>query len=73
MICKECAYKVIAISQTKVTFFDYLTYFTGSDKKQELVAGELIQRSLATGKHGAIMTFLKQTFDTEIEHFSYLG
>ena len=63
----------IATPQTRVTFSDYLTYFDGSDTKYELVAGKLIPMSLATRKYGAIMKFLEQTFDTEIEHFSYLG
>ena len=54
----------------ELIFFDYLTYFDGSDKKHKLVAGELIPMSLATGKHAAIMKFLEQTFDTEIERLS---
>ena len=60
----------IATPQTRVTFSDYLTYFDGSDTKYELVAGKLIPMSLATRKHGAIMKFLEQTFDTEIERLS---
>lgn len=63
----------IAIAKTnpntnsRVTFADYLTYFDGSDTKYELVDGELIAMSLATGKHGGITKFLERNLDGEIE------
>jgi len=60
----------IAIAKTRVTFADYLTYFDDSDTKYELVDGELVPMSLATGKHGGITKFLERNFDTEIERCS---
>ena len=63
----------IAIAKTtkntkpRVTFADYLTYFDGSDTKYELVDGELVAMSLATGKHGGITKFLERDLDGEIE------
>ena len=63
----------IAIAKTtkntkpRVTFADYLTYFDGSDTKYELVDGELVSMSLATGKHGGITKFLERDLDGEIE------
>ena len=63
----------IAIAKTtknakpRVTFADYLTYCDGSDTKYELVDGELVAISLATGKHGGITKFLERDLDGEIE------
>ena len=63
----------IAIAKTtkntkpRVTFADYLTYFDGSDTKYELVDGEIVSMSLATGKHGGITKFLERDLDGEIE------
>ncbi|CAN1213072.1 Putative restriction endonuclease domain-containing protein [Tumidithrix helvetica PCC 7403] len=58
---------IITNPKTRVTFADYLSYFDGSDTRYELVDGELIQMSLATGKHGAIVKFLERSLDTEID------
>jgi len=55
-------------TKSRVTFADYLTYFDGSDTKYELVDGELVAMSLATGKHGGITKFLERDLDSEIEH-----
>ncbi|MCB8763883.1 Uma2 family endonuclease [Planktothrix agardhii 1029] len=46
---------------------EYLNYNDGTDTRYELVNGELINMSLGTGKHGAIIKFLERTFDAEIE------
>ena len=54
-------------TKSRVTFADYLTYFDGSDTKYELVDGELVAMSLATGKHGRITKFLERDLDGEIE------
>ena len=54
-------------TKSRVTFADYLTYFDGSDTKYELVDGELVAMSLATGKHGGITKFLERDLDGEIE------
>lgn len=50
----------------KVSFAEYLKYNDGTDRKYELVNGELIQMSLGTGKHGAVTKFLERSFDDEI-------
>lgn len=49
----------------KLSFEEYLTYNDGTDTRYELVDGELIPRSLGTGKHGAIAKFLERLFDDE--------
>ena len=54
-------------TKSRVSFADYLTYFDGSDTKYELVDGELVAMSLATGKHGGITKFLERDIDGEIE------
>ena len=54
-------------TKSRVTFADYLTYLDGSDTKYELVDGELVAMSLATGKHGGITKFLERDLDGEIE------
>jgi len=54
------------VPKTRVTFADYLTNFDESDTRYELVNGELIPMSLATGKHGTIVKFLERSFDAEI-------
>jgi len=54
-------------TKSRVSFADYLTYFDGSDTKYELVDGELVAMSLATGKHGGITKFLERDLDGEIE------
>ncbi|NJL89719.1 MAG: Uma2 family endonuclease [Coleofasciculaceae cyanobacterium SM2_1_6] len=60
----------IIIPKTRVTFSDYLSYFDDSDTKYELVDGELIPMSLATGKHNGIMKALEHIFDVEIERLN---
>lgn len=59
--------KITPNTKSRVTFADYLTYFDGSDTKYELVDGELVAMSLATGKHGGITKFLERDLDGEIE------
>jgi Uma2 family endonuclease len=60
----------IIIPKTRVTFSDYLSYFDGSDTKYELVDGELVPMSLATGKHCEIIDRLYRIIDAEIVHLS---
>ncbi|MFB2893346.1 Uma2 family endonuclease [Aerosakkonemataceae cyanobacterium BLCC-F50] len=50
----------------KITFAEYVKYNDGTDRKYELVNGELITMSLGTGKHGAITKFLERSFDDEM-------
>ncbi len=57
----------IAISKTRVTFKDYLGYFDESDTKYELVDGELIPMSVASGKHCDIIDRIYRLIDVEIE------
>ncbi len=60
----------IAIPKTRVTFSDYLNYFDEPDTKYELVDGELIPVSLATGKHGEIIDLVYRIIDAEITPLS---
>ena len=50
----------------KFSFETYLTYDDGTNTRYELVDGELVPMSLGTGKHGAIIEFLNDTFRDEI-------
>jgi Uma2 family endonuclease len=61
---------MITIPKTRVTFSDYLNYFDESDTKYELVDGELILMSLATGKHGEIIDRVYRIIDAEITRLS---
>ncbi|NEP01510.1 MAG: Uma2 family endonuclease [Symploca sp. SIO2E9] len=51
----------------KFTFEEYLKYDDGTDTRYELVQGELVPMSLATGKHGAIIRYLERKVESEIE------
>ena len=51
----------------KLTFAEYKNHNDSTNQRYELVAGELIPRSLGTGKHSAIAQFLERIFDDEIE------
>jgi Uma2 family endonuclease len=50
----------------RLTFAEYLKYADGTDRRYELVNGELIPMSLGTGQHGAIIKFIERMFETEI-------
>jgi Uma2 family endonuclease len=50
----------------RFTIAEYLAYEDGTDTRYELVDGELVSMSLATGEHGKITKFLERAFDTEI-------
>lgn len=50
----------------RLTLDEYLAY-DGSDRRYELVNGELRPMSLGTGKHGAIVKRLEKIFDAEAE------
>jgi Uma2 family endonuclease len=58
----------MTIATTKrITLEDYLSYDDGTDKCYELVDGELVCMSLATGEHGDISEFLNDAFKAEIK------
>jgi Uma2 family endonuclease len=50
----------------RLTFAEYLKYTDGTDKRYELVNGELIPMSLGTGQHGAIIKFIERILEIEI-------
>ena len=54
----------------KLTFAEYLNYNDGTDRRYELVNGELIPMSLGTGQHGAIIKFIERILETEISTLS---
>lgn len=57
----------MTVALKKLTFEEYLKYNDGTDTRYELVEGELIEMSLGTGKHGAIIRFLERQFESEIK------
>ena len=50
----------------RLTFAEYLKYSDATDRRYELVNGELIPMSLGTGQHGAIIKFIERILETEI-------
>jgi Uma2 family endonuclease len=56
----------MTISIERLTFAEYLNYTDGSDRRDELVNGELIPMSLGTGQHGAIIKLVERSLETEI-------
>jgi Uma2 family endonuclease len=56
----------MTISIERLTFAEYLKYTDGSDRRCELVNGELIPMSLGTGQHGAIIKSIERSLETEI-------
>ncbi|MBD2503770.1 Uma2 family endonuclease [Anabaena azotica] len=50
----------------RLTLAEYLAYDDGTDICYELVNGELIPVSLGTGQHGAVVSFLNNSFRAEI-------
>jgi Uma2 family endonuclease len=50
----------------RLTFAEYLKYNDGTERRYELVNGELIPMSLGTGQHGAIIKFIERILETEI-------
>ena len=57
----------MTIATQRLTLDEYLTYDDGSDRRYELVKGELQPMGLGTGKHGAIIKRLEKLFDGQIE------
>jgi Uma2 family endonuclease len=55
----------------RLTFAEYLKYTDGTDRRYELVNGELIPMSLGTGQHGAIVKFLEKILEIEIANLNY--
>lgn len=51
----------------KLSFAEYLKYNDGTDRKYELVNGELIPMSLGTGKHGAVIEFVNDCFKEQVK------
>jgi Uma2 family endonuclease len=58
----------MTIATQKLTFEEYLAYHDGTDTRYELVDGELVPMSLATGRHGSIAEFLHDQFREQIKH-----
>ncbi len=56
----------MTISLDRLTFAEYLQYTDGTDRRYELVNGELIPMSLGTGQHGAIIKSLERILEAEI-------
>ncbi|HBB32338.1 MAG TPA: Uma2 family endonuclease [Cyanobacteria bacterium UBA8803] len=56
----------MTLATKKLTFAEYLKYNDGTDRRYELVNGELIPMSLGTGLHGAIIRFLERRFEAVI-------
>ena len=54
----------------KLTFAEYLKYDDGTDRRYELVSGELIPMSLGIGQHGEIADFLNNEFRDEIKRMN---
>jgi Uma2 family endonuclease len=50
----------------RLTFEEYLAYDDGTDKRYELVDGELIPMSLGSGQHGGVTEFINVSFREEI-------
>jgi Uma2 family endonuclease len=48
----------MTIAARKLTFEEYLAYDDGTDTRYELVNGELVARSLGTGRHGRVIKFV---------------
>lgn len=55
---------------SRLTFAEYLKYTDGTDRRYELVNGELIPMSLGTGQHGTIIKFIEKSLETEISNLS---
>jgi Uma2 family endonuclease len=56
----------MTIITDRLTFAEYLKYTDGTDRRYELVNGELILMSLGTGQHGAIIKIVERMLETEI-------
>jgi Uma2 family endonuclease len=56
----------MTISLDRLTFAEYLKYNDGTDRRYELVNGELVPMSLGTGQHCAIIKSLERTLEAEI-------
>ena len=56
----------MTVSLDRLTFAEYLNYSDGSDRRYELINGELIPISLGTGQHGAIIKSIERSLEAEI-------
>ena len=56
----------MTVSLDRLTFAEYLNYNESSDRRYELVNGELIPMSLGTGQHGAIIKSIERSLEAEI-------
>jgi Uma2 family endonuclease len=56
----------MTISLDRLSFAEYLKYTDGTDRRDELVNGELIPMSLGTGQHGAMIKSIERTLEIEI-------
>lgn len=62
----------MTIATKHFTFEEYLAYNDGTDRRYELVDGELVETAVETGLHGAILKFLEKAFDAEIARLGLL-
>lgn len=62
----------MTIATNRLTFAEYIQYTDGTDRRYELVNGELIPMSLGIGQHGEIADFLNGEFRDEIKRTSQL-
>ena len=53
----------MSITLDRLTFAEYLKYTDGSDRRYELVNGELIPMSLGTGQHDAIIKSIERSLE----------
>lgn len=58
----------MSITTQKLSFAEYLTYQGGTDRRYELVEGDLVPMSLGTGRHGSIIRYLVHQFEAAIRH-----
>lgn len=62
----------MTIATQRLSFEEYLKYADGTDRRYELVAGELIPMSLGSGLHGEITHGLETRFNQEIQRLGWL-
>ncbi len=59
-------------TKTLLTFEDYLAYDDGTDKRYELVNGDLVEMNPPTGKHAKMARFLFIQLYVEIQRLGWL-
>ncbi|MBR8829185.1 MAG: Uma2 family endonuclease [Gomphosphaeria aponina SAG 52.96 = DSM 107014] len=61
---------MVQLTKRLYTFEEYLEYDDGTDKRYELVDGELVEIPQHTGRHARIARFLYDSFRDEIRRLS---